>query len=118
MSHKEGFPLPMPTRSSVSPANNGVAMDPSKSASVSSLRQVKKTYQDGEYDGEHNVSEEREGYGVMKYTEGDVYQGEWRDDMQHGKGEIVYSDGDKYIGQFQNGNFHGYGEYFYKNGDR
>lgn len=67
MSHNEAFPLPMPTAPS---SNDGATTEGGTSTSVSTLRQVKKTYDDGEYDGEHNVSDERQGYGVMKYTEG------------------------------------------------
>ena len=36
-------------------------------------RPVKKKYPDGEFEGEHNsASDQREGYGVMRYTEGCV----------------------------------------------
>lgn len=30
------------------------------------------------------------GFGTYRYAEGDVYQGDWRDDKRHGKGTVVY----------------------------
>lgn len=78
---------------------------------------IRKIYTDGEYEGNLNGEGERTGRGIMKYSEGDVYEGEWNDDMMEGVGTMVYADGDKFTGSFIQGNFHGVGEYFYKNGD-
>ena len=33
------------------------------------------------------------GRGTYKYAEGDVYQGEWKDDKRHGKGVVTYAEG-------------------------
>jgi hypothetical protein len=34
-----------------------------------------------------------EGYGVHKYSNGDVYEGEYKKDLKHGKGTLKYSNG-------------------------
>jgi hypothetical protein len=78
---------------------------------------IKKNYEDGEYEGDLNAEGERDGSGIMKYLEGDVYEGEWKEDVMEGLGTMVYDDGDKYTGHFLQGNFDGAGEYWYRNGD-
>lgn len=54
------------------------------------------------------------GKGVYRYSEGDVYSGEWREDKRHGKGTVTYvsSKGsvvEKYEGDWVNGKMHGHG---------
>lgn len=34
----------------------------------------------------------------MKYSNGDVYIGEWANDQRSGYGELIQADGDVYIG--------------------
>ena len=46
-----------------------------------------------------------------------VYDGEFKDDLEHGWGEEVYTDG-IYFGQFQKGQRHGHGQYNFNNGDK
>ena len=49
------------------------------------------------------------GKGVMNYTDGSTYTGEWKNGKRHGKGTLVYADGRKYEGPFENDCFHGKG---------
>ena len=43
----------------------------------------------------------REGdYGVMKFSNGDVYEGSWKNDMMHGKGVMKWKSGNVYEGPF------------------
>ena len=37
------------------------------------------------------VNGRREGYGIARYTIGDVYEGQWANDLIHGKGTYVSS---------------------------
>ena len=55
--------------------------------------------------------------GVMYYTNGDKYEGDWRRDNREGKGIISYFDGDRYEGEWVKNKRDGFGRYYYKNGD-
>lgn len=54
---------------------------------------------------------------LWRYSNGDTYQGEWRNNRPHGKGRYLRMSGDEYVGDFYNGRFQGQGEYRYGNGD-
>ena len=43
-------------------------------------------------------SNEKNGYGEMKYSNEDDYVGEWRDGQRNGKGEYKFKNGDSYNG--------------------
>ena len=43
----------------------------------------------------------------MKYVSGDVYEGDFRDGVQHGNGKYRSSNGNEYVGQFQEHQFAG-----------
>ena len=48
---------------------------------------------------------------VYSYSNGDFYEGEWKDNKVHGKGVYIYSNGDKYEGSFINAMKHGQGKF-------
>ena len=52
-----------------------------------------------------------------RYSNGDVYEGQWRNNLPDGKGRYIHFNGDEYVGQFVNGRFQGEGEYRFSNGD-
>eukprot|EP01043_Picozoa_sp_COSAG02_P026052 COSAG02_NODE_1489_length_12365_cov_22.798793_5_plen_1063_part_00 len=61
------------------------------------------------------------GKGVYTYHNGDVYDGEWREDKPHGKGVVTYAPADdgsteKYVGDWVEGKMHGLGRYEYADG--
>lgn len=47
---------------------------------------------------------------VYSYSNGDFYEGEWKDNKIHGRGLYIYSNGDKYEGSFVNAMKHGEGK--------
>ena len=49
---------------------------------------------------------------------GALYQGCWKDDLQHGKGKEVWTDGSTYEGMYLKGKKHGYGAYRWNDGSR
>ena len=51
-------------------------------------------------------------------VDGDVYVGEWKDNLLHGQGTYTYADGDKYVGAFKNDKINGQGTYTYANGHK
>ena len=62
-----------------------------------------------------------EGKGIMHWNDGDIYDGEWRNDRCEGKGIYYWNSGpgkgDRYEGDFRNGKREGKGIYYYNNGD-
>jgi len=40
----------------------------------------------------------RDGKGIYRFANGDVYEGEFRQAEFHGQGKLIYHDGSKYIG--------------------
>lgn len=53
-----------------------------------------------------------------RYSNGDVYQGQWRNNRPHGEGRYTTLRGDEYVGHFHNGRFQGQGSYRFSNGDQ
>lgn len=51
----------------------------------------------------------------MKYNDGDVYEGQFENNMYEGKGTLNTSEG-VYIGSFRNGYQNGYGQFKWKDG--
>ena len=61
----------------------------------------------------------KEGYGVYYYENGDKYDGNWKNDKKEGKGYYFYNQtGEVYKGNFNNDLPNGMGIYYEKNGDR
>ena len=59
-----------------------------------------------------------EGYGIMKYANGDIYEGNWKRGLRHGKGKMEMFNSDKtYIGKWRGDVQHGKGKLFYKDGN-
>lgn len=76
-------------------------------------------YPDGtEYYGKFVDGAPADGRGVMVYSNGDRYDGEYRDGQRHGCGALTFSSGRRYVGQFQRDQFHGIGVWMLENGDR
>lgn len=57
------------------------------------------------------------GRGTMRYFNGSVYTGQWRNGKMHGNGAITWDDSSKYSGEWLEGKRTGYGTYTWPNGD-
>ena len=57
--------------------------------------------------------DELDGYGVEYYSNGDKYEGEWKNDEKDGYGIFYFLFGDKYEGEWKNNLFDGYGIYYF-----
>lgn len=55
---------------------------------------------------------------VVTFSNGDRYEGEFKDGLFDGWGAYYYRNGDRYEGAFRNDMKHGEGTFTYKNGDR
>lgn len=64
------------------------------------------------YTGEFNYGRPN-GKGAFTYGNGDVYKGTVVEGQRHGSGTYVSAAGDKYVGQFNEGNFEGVGTYYF-----
>merc|ERR1711953_1388810 len=51
-----------------------------------------------------------DGYGVMKWQNGDRYSGAWEEGVKQGQGKFTYHNGDVFTGPYVAGNRHGAGE--------
>ncbi len=78
------------------------------------------TYADGNvYTGEMNELFLRDGVGKLTFKEtGDIYVGEFINDVIYGRGEYRYANGDVYVGDFAGSVKHGEGTYTFLNGDK
>jgi hypothetical protein len=63
-------------------------------------------YYEGTYVGDLDGAK-KHGRGIMKYTDGNIYDGEWHNDFKHGMGTFIWPDGSKYVGKFIGGSFGG-----------
>lgn len=57
------------------------------------------------------------GRGVIRYSNGAVYEGLFLDGLKHGFGEIIHTNKFSYSGNWYRGRAAGYGKVFYKNGN-
>ena len=60
----------------------------------------------------------KHGKGVFTWADGNVYDGEYEDDMRSGVGVYSYINGNKYDGEWKDNVKNGRGVFYYKNGDR
>ena len=58
----------------------------------------------------------RTDFGTYSYPDGGVYHGQFSNGSRHGQGSYLWANGDFYIGGWSNGKRHGKGIYYYKNG--
>jgi len=59
-----------------------------------------------------------DGQGTLTYLDGSNYVGQWKNHQRQGQGTYIYSDGSKYIGQFNNNQRHGQGTYIFPDGSK
>jgi hypothetical protein len=57
------------------------------------------------------------GRGIMKYSNGSMFSGQWENGRMHGNGTVRWEDGSMYSGQWVNGKRTGYGTYTWPNGE-
>lgn len=77
------------------------------------------TWENGDvYDGDWR-NNKKHGVGTYYYKKsGNEYDGDWKNNKKHGFGTFYWNDGDKYVGYYLNDKRHGKGRYTYKNGDK
>lgn len=69
------------------------------------------------YEGDF-VNKKAHGKGMMRWNQGDKYEGDWQEGLRHGEGTYFSkANGFKYEGQYAKDKKHGKGKYTYPNGD-
>ena len=57
-------------------------------------------------------------FGLDKFPDGDIYEGEFKNGKRHGKGIYTFADGEKHIGEFKNDTLNGRGISFFISGNK
>ena len=57
-----------------------------------------------------------DGFGILVYSDGNIYEGCWKNGSINEFGRYIYNTGDYYIGEFEEGSKHGQGTYWFANG--
>lgn len=74
------------------------------------------TYAEGYYSGDL-VKGNREGKGTYTWTNGDKYEGHWKNNIKHGEGTYIWITGEKYTGEWKNDKKDGMGQYKFASGE-
>jgi len=82
-----------------------------KSSQVSNL-----DFSDGSYEGKVNRSGQKDGYGIYRWIDGSIYEGEYQDDLRHGKGRFLWANGESYEGDYLKDERTGKGVYNWPDG--
>jgi hypothetical protein len=69
------------------------------------------------YVGEVDSEDQPHGHGVYKWTNGDVYEGEWHHGSREGKGRCAYGSGNVYEGHWKDNQKDGKGKFTWESGD-
>jgi hypothetical protein len=63
------------------------------------------------------IKGQKHGRGKMSYSNGDIYIGEYKNDIIAGQGKMVFRNKDVYEGSWHDGQLHGHGIYYFTDGD-
>ena len=59
----------------------------------------------------------KHGYGKYYWSSGNIYNGNWKDGYQHGYAKMTWANGDVYEGNWKDDVKHGYGKYYWSSGN-
>jgi len=60
----------------------------------------------------------KQGYGIMRWPDGTVYEGLWDNNLYNGRGKLYHASGDLYEGEFVDDMAQGFGIYKHANGSK
>ena len=71
-------------------------------------------YPDKRYEGEFKINDSiKEGFGIIYYKNGDIYEGEFKNNKLDGIGIYYFKNGDRYEGEFKDGRYNGIGTLYF-----
>ena len=68
-----------------------------------------------QYEGQY-TDDKKNGFGIFKWSSGNIYRGQFTNDERDGIGEMRWTDGSVYLGQWVRGIQHGYGKMIFPDG--
>ena len=71
--------------------------------------------QSNTYEGQY-FRDKKQGFGIFRWTSGNVYRGQYKADEREGLGEMRWTDGSLYLGEWRHGIQHGYGRMVFADG--
>ena len=63
------------------------------------------------YTGYVDHNQEPAGWGILVWTDGSKYEGEFKDGLPNGRGKVVLENEDSYEGQWKDDQAHGFGQF-------
>lgn len=109
--YNKGFPAAEETGEPEAPGNSVTDSNPDVPVEKDSFVRGK-SYEGGTYTGEIDLETKKpDGSGMMYYSDGSMYDGNWKNGLPDGDGEMTYQNGDTYNGQWKEGKREGYGTY-------
>jgi hypothetical protein len=101
------------------PLKGFVSVEKDKTTIESLVNELKPymVFAEEEYFGDRNSLGEMHGYGIYKFGNGDVYEGEFKNNEMSGHGIFRYLNGGIYTGSYKNNEMNGQGTFEYDNGD-
>ena len=73
-------------------------------------------FADGSYDGEINHDGQKHGFGIYRWSDGSIFEGNFENDLRHGKGKFLWSNGESYDGDYLQDQRTGKGIYSWSDG--
>jgi hypothetical protein len=73
-------------------------------------------FADGTYEGEVNRDGQKHGIGIYRWSDGSIFDGNYKSDMRHGKGKFLWSNGESYDGDYLQDQRTGKGTYSWPDG--
>jgi len=73
-------------------------------------------FADGTYEGEINRDGQKHGSGIYRWSDGSIFDGNYKTDMRHGKGKFLWSNGESYDGDYLQDQRTGKGTYSWPDG--
>ena len=77
---------------------------------------AKLDFSDGSYEGQINSDGEKHGFGIYRWIDGSIYEGDYRNDLRHGKGRFLWANGESYEGDYLKDERTGKGTYNWPDG--
>ena len=69
-----------------------------------------------QYIGNYDQDGYKDGFGILKWSNGIIFKGYFEQDRINGWGIVIYNNQDIFKGEFSNGKANGFGNYLYRNG--